>query len=35
LSVYPSPLNCWMPEPIFMKLGMSIMATEPIPMAIS
>jgi hypothetical protein len=30
LSVYPSPINFWMPEPIFMKLGMYIMAPEPI-----
>jgi hypothetical protein len=30
LSVVPSLLNFWMPEPIFMKLGMYIMATEPI-----
>jgi hypothetical protein len=26
----PPPINFWMPQPIFMKLGMYIMATEPI-----
>jgi hypothetical protein len=26
----PPPINFWMPEPIFMKLGMYIMASEPI-----
>jgi hypothetical protein len=30
LSVYPPPSNFWMPELIFMKLGMYIMACEPI-----
>jgi hypothetical protein len=29
LSVYP-PINFWMRDPIFMKLGMYIMGTEPI-----
>jgi hypothetical protein len=29
VSVYPH-INFWMPEPIFMKLGMYIMAPEPI-----
>jgi hypothetical protein len=36
LSVYPSPpppVNFWVPQPIFMKISVYIMAPEPIPMA--
>jgi hypothetical protein len=29
----PLPINFWMPEPVFMKLGTHIMAPEPIPAA--
>jgi hypothetical protein len=30
VCVYHPPINFWMPEPVFMKLGMYIMAREPI-----
>jgi hypothetical protein len=30
VSVSPTPINSWMPEPVFMKLGMYIMEPEPI-----
>jgi hypothetical protein len=30
VSVNPSPVNFWMPEIIFIKLGMYIMASRPI-----
>jgi hypothetical protein len=30
LSVYPTPINFWMSEPIYMKPGKYIMAPDPI-----
>jgi hypothetical protein len=35
LCVCVSPINFWMPEPIFMKLGMNGMASEPVSLRVS